>query len=74
MERIALTAAERDGVGVRFPHGVEGDGVLDLLREGRAGEVGRGGRGVALAPTEEGKALLLGDDLGQRGRPDRRSW
>ena len=68
MERIALAAAERDGVGVLLPHGVEGDGVLDLLREGRAGEVGRDVRGVALAPTEEGVARVDRDGLGQRGR------
>ena len=68
VERIPRAAAERDGVGVLLPHGVEGDIAIDLLREGRAGEVGRGGRGVALAPTEEGAAILGRDDLGQRGR------
>ena len=68
MERIALAAAERDGVGLLLPHGVEGDIGLDLLREGRAGEVGRDGRAVGLAPTEEGVALLGGLFRSQRGR------
>ena len=69
VDAVALAGGQGDSVGVRFPHGVEGGGgASDLLREGRAGEVGRDARAVGLAPTEEGAAILDRDDLGQRGR------
>ena len=63
MERIALAAAERDGVGLLLPHGVEGDIAIHGIHI--AGLIAGGGGGCRRAPAEEGVALAGGNGFAQ---------
>ena len=63
VERIALAAAERDGVGLLLPHGVEGDVAIHGIHI--AGLIAGGGGACRRAPAEEGVALAGGDGFAQ---------
>ena len=66
VERITLAAAERDGVGLLLPHGVEGDVLIHGIHI--TGLIAGGGGACRRTPAEEDVALAGGNFHAQRHR------